>query len=252
MTSSTRTAQRTGASRPVPDAGLDMAANDHPGGTVLLEAAHRTQPRLEAAMVGLDPVVGVLVGAMPCKWQLLQHGRVDRRPIGGDLDGPDLARADGPLKEPPGSRGISPSGDEHVDDLPELVDRTADIAPPPGDPHLRLVHRPAISHGVATRSGSLSQQRRAPKHTHRYTVTWSTSTPRSVSSSSRSRYDSPEAQLPADRQDDHLGRKAKPAKADCGTRPRRGRRVLMLTVWLRHAVAADATVPQDCLRCGLA
>jgi hypothetical protein len=115
-------------------------------------------------MVGLDPVVGVLVGAMPCKWQLLQHGRVDRRPIGGDLDGPDLGRADGPLKEPPGSRGISPSGDEHVDDLPELVDRTADIAPPPGDPHLRLVHRPAISHGVATRSGSLSQQRRAPKH----------------------------------------------------------------------------------------
>jgi hypothetical protein len=24
-------------------------------------------------MVGLDPVVGVLVGAMPCKWQLLHY-----------------------------------------------------------------------------------------------------------------------------------------------------------------------------------
>jgi hypothetical protein len=42
-----------------------MAANDHPGGTVLLEAAHRPQPRLEVPMIGLDPVVGVLVGAMP-------------------------------------------------------------------------------------------------------------------------------------------------------------------------------------------
>jgi hypothetical protein len=43
-----------------------MAANDHPGGTVLVEAAHRPQLRREAAMVGLDPVVGVLLGAMPC------------------------------------------------------------------------------------------------------------------------------------------------------------------------------------------
>src|SRR5829696_10034241 len=131
-----------------------MAANDHPGGTVLLEAAHRPQPRLEAPMICLDPIVGVLVGAMPCKWQqLLQYRWVHRRPIGGDLGGPDLGRADGPLKEPPGSRGISPSGDEHVDDLPELVDRAVDVAPLPGDLHVRLVHRPAISHSVATRSG---------------------------------------------------------------------------------------------------
>jgi hypothetical protein len=34
-----------------------MAANEHPGGTVLLKATHRPQPRLEPAVVSLDAVV---------------------------------------------------------------------------------------------------------------------------------------------------------------------------------------------------
>jgi len=51
-----------------------MAANDHPGVTVLLEAAHRSQPRFQPAVVALDAVVGVLVGTMPGRWQQrLQH-----------------------------------------------------------------------------------------------------------------------------------------------------------------------------------
>jgi hypothetical protein len=46
-------------------------------------------------VVALDPVVGVLVGAVPCRWQQrLQHARVDRRLIGGDLNRRDLGRAD--------------------------------------------------------------------------------------------------------------------------------------------------------------
>src|SRR5215211_8715649 len=78
-----------------------MAANDHPGGTVLLEAAHRPQPRLEAAMVGLDPVVGVLLGSMPrCRQQLLQHDRVGGCSVRDHLNGSYLGRGDGPLKEP--------------------------------------------------------------------------------------------------------------------------------------------------------
>jgi hypothetical protein len=178
----------------------------------------------------------------------MQMAAAPPRPLGTpapdrcDLGGPDLGRADGPLNEPPGSRGISPSGDEYVDDLPELADRAVDVAPLPDDPHIRLVHRPAISHGVATRSGGLGQQRR-DRSTHRYTVTWSTSTPRSVSSSSMSRYDSPKRRYQRTAKTITSGGKRKPAKADCGTGPRRGRRVLMLTVWLRHAGAADATVP---------
>jgi hypothetical protein len=49
-----------------------MAANEHPGGTVLLEAAHRPWPRLQPVMVGLDPVVGVRpsqrVLPWACRW----------------------------------------------------------------------------------------------------------------------------------------------------------------------------------------
>ena len=39
--------------------------DDHPGAVVLLEVAHRSQPRLQPAMVGLDPIVGVPLGSVP-------------------------------------------------------------------------------------------------------------------------------------------------------------------------------------------
>src|SRR5215207_7467888 len=42
-----------------------MAGNDHPGAVVLLEPAHRSQPRLQPAVIAFDMVVGVLLGAMP-------------------------------------------------------------------------------------------------------------------------------------------------------------------------------------------
>jgi hypothetical protein len=38
-------------------------------------------------MIGLDRVVRVPLGEMPRRWRrLLDRARVDRRPIGGDLD----------------------------------------------------------------------------------------------------------------------------------------------------------------------
>jgi hypothetical protein len=52
-----------------------MAGEHDPGAAVLVEPTHRTQPRLETAVVGLDVVVGIPIGAMPGSWQqLLQHG----------------------------------------------------------------------------------------------------------------------------------------------------------------------------------
>src|SRR5215216_4076655 len=107
-----------------------MSGDDHPGAVVLLEAAHRPQPGLEAPVIGLDVVVGVPLSAMPGSWQqLLQHHRVDRRLIGGDLGGRDLGGVDGPLEEPVSGLRVSARRDEHVDDLPELVGRTVLIAP---------------------------------------------------------------------------------------------------------------------------
>jgi hypothetical protein len=73
-----------------------MTNNDHPGVAVLVEATHRPQPRLQPPMAGLDPVVGVPLGAMPGRWQqILEHHRVRRRSIGDHLNGCHLGRADG-------------------------------------------------------------------------------------------------------------------------------------------------------------
>jgi hypothetical protein len=84
-----------------------MPDEHHLGAAVLLQAAHRSQPGLQPAVICLDPVVGVSVGAVPCRWQqLLQRQRIHRRPVGDDLGGPDLARADGPLEEPVGGHSI--------------------------------------------------------------------------------------------------------------------------------------------------
>jgi hypothetical protein len=60
-----------------------MPHKNHPGAAVLLEPSHRPQPCLQPAVITLDAVVGIPVGAMPRRWQqLLQHARVDRRLIG--------------------------------------------------------------------------------------------------------------------------------------------------------------------------
>jgi hypothetical protein len=59
---------------------------------------------------------------------------------------------------------VSARRDEHVDELPELVDRTVHIAPSAGDLHIGLVHLPAISHAMPARPGGLGQQRHEPQH----------------------------------------------------------------------------------------
>jgi hypothetical protein len=52
-----------------------------------------------------------------------------------------------------------------------------------------------------------------------------------------------EVQVPADRDDDHLGRETEAGKADCGRGAGRGRRVLMREVPLLKAVMANTTAP---------
>ena len=63
-----------------------------------------------------------------------------------------------------GGRGSSPSGGQHVDDLPELVDHAIDIAPLPGHFDVGFVELPAVTEGVPAWAGSLSQQRCEPLH----------------------------------------------------------------------------------------
>jgi hypothetical protein len=87
-----------------------MAGNDDPGAVVLLESWHRSQPCLQAAVIGFEVVVGVLVGAVPCRWEQVFHDdRVGRSPIGDNLSRDDLGRADGPLEEPASRAGVAAS-----------------------------------------------------------------------------------------------------------------------------------------------
>jgi hypothetical protein len=85
-----------------------------------------------------------------------------------------------------GGHGISPSEDEVVDDLPELVDRAVDVAPLTGDLHIGFADLPAVTDGVPTRPAA-SASSGVKRCTHRWIATWSTSIPRSARSSSTSR-----------------------------------------------------------------
>jgi hypothetical protein len=72
--------------------------------------------------------------------------------------------ADRPLEASMGGRGVPACGDEPVDDLPELVNRSVPIPPLAGDPHVGLVPPPAIPNAVPTGPGSLGKPWRAPHH----------------------------------------------------------------------------------------
>ena len=114
-------------------------------------------------MVGLDPVVGVLLSAMPGRrQQLLQHDRVGRRLIRDHLDRSDLGRADGPLQEPPGGARVATRSDEHVDDPAELIDRAVQVAPLASNLQVGLVDLPAVADGMPAGPSGLGQQRREP------------------------------------------------------------------------------------------
>jgi hypothetical protein len=89
---------------------------------------------------------------------------VHRRVVGDDLDRADLGRADGLLEEPSGCLEVAVRGDDHLEDLAELVSRTIDVAPLARDLHVGLVDLPAITDGVPARPSGISEQRREPLH----------------------------------------------------------------------------------------
>ncbi len=142
-----------------------MPHDDHPGAVILLEAPHRSEPRLQPPVICLNPVIAILLGAVPRRrQQLIQDGQIRRRLVGGALHRRDLCRADGLLKEPASRHGVSVCADEYVDDLAELVDRSVDIPPAASHLHIGLVDLPAIADAVAAWPRGVGQQWREPLH----------------------------------------------------------------------------------------
>jgi hypothetical protein len=97
-----------------------VPGDDHLGGTVSLQPAHRSESGFEASVVGLDGVVGVKFRPMQ-GWQdhLVDEAGVEAVPIGGDLEGKDPGSLERLGEEPACCLGIPTGREEHVDDLAE-------------------------------------------------------------------------------------------------------------------------------------
>ena len=88
------------------------------------QSAHRPQPGFQPAVIGLDAVIGVPLGGVQRGGdQLVQDLRIGRGPVGRDL-GRDNPQTQQLGEEPPGRGQVPSFGEQHVEDLPILVDRT--------------------------------------------------------------------------------------------------------------------------------
>ena len=68
-----------------------MSGDHDAGAEFLFEPLHRPEPCLQAAVIGLNSVVGVPLGAVPGRLeQVVQHRQVGRGSVGDDLDRSDL------------------------------------------------------------------------------------------------------------------------------------------------------------------
>jgi hypothetical protein len=93
--------------------------------------------------------------------QLIEYPRIGRRSISVDL-GRAWTVLEGVGKELASGRQIPFLGDQHVDDLPILVDRPIQIEPATGDFDISLIDIPPITRRVPTGPGRINQQRSEP------------------------------------------------------------------------------------------
>jgi hypothetical protein len=109
-------------------------------------------------VIGFNGVIRILLGEVARGgYQLVDHSRVGRCSVGGDLD---RARAvlEGAGEEPASGRQIPLLCEEDVDDLAVLVDRPVQIDQY-GDLDIRLIDEPAIAGCMPAGSGCVDQQR---------------------------------------------------------------------------------------------
>ena len=106
-----------------------------------------------------------------------------------------------------GRGDVTPRGEVHINDLPGLVDRSVHVPPSPGDFHIGLVHEPATAHSVPARAGGLGQQRREPLYpaVDGDVISLDATLGEEFLDVAVGQA---EAQVPADRQDDHVGGEA--------------------------------------------
>src|SRR3954468_4132133 len=177
-----------------------------------LKPAHRPKPRFEPTVGALDTVVLVLAGVVQRgRDQLLDHIRQRRRPVGGYL-ARNILNSQGGLEERPRRSDVATLRYVHVDDLAVLVDCPVDVGPDPGDLHVGLVNEPPITGHVPRWPGRADQQRREPLHPPvegDVVDLDATLSEKLLKIPVRQ----PVAEIPAHRQQGHLGRETEPAEA---------------------------------------
>ena len=140
-----------------------MATNHDRRRAVTFETPHRTQPCLQATVIGFNPVVRVLGGVMMRRHQLDDRSCQCRRPVSGHHPWPPM-RTNRRAEEPARSLRVTLDRHEHVDDLPVLVNSPVHIPPHPGHFHVGFVDEPAVPDTVPTRTRGLDQYRREALH----------------------------------------------------------------------------------------
>jgi hypothetical protein len=95
--------------------------------------------------------------------QLAEDPRADVRAAGCDL-GRDRAGLHRPDKEAPRGRQVTPHGQQDVDDLAMLADRPVQAGPPAGHLHIPLIDEPPVTRSVTARAGGLCELRSKTLH----------------------------------------------------------------------------------------
>ena len=109
-------------------------------------------------MVGLNAVVGVLLGVMhDVEQDLVDHPQQRSSEVGGDLRRPAVIAEDC-VEEPAYRCGVAFLGDVDVDDLAVLVNGSIHETPDAGDLHICLVDKPSVSDVTAARTCRVDEQ----------------------------------------------------------------------------------------------
>jgi len=131
-------------------------------GAVGLESSHRSEPRLQSAMITLDTIVGVLLGVVEhIRDQLLDVGLQYLREVGDDLIWFPVG-IEGTPEERSGRIHVPSWYDEDIDHLAVLVDGPVDLAPLAGDAHVGFVDEPPSSNAMSSVPCSVDEQRSEP------------------------------------------------------------------------------------------
>jgi hypothetical protein len=138
-------------------------------------------------VVSLDPVVGMAFDVVPRRRdRLVEPGRVHQGRVGDDLGGCHLQGGQRPAEAPTRCHSVPAGRDGHVDDLPVLIHARYTYRQTP----FTLTYVSSTNHlspGACRQNLAASASSGVKRCTHRKIVTWSTSTPRSISNSSTSR-----------------------------------------------------------------